>query len=319
MHSTVSFDPAGVYSRRHCESPGSRGGFAGVTLVLASGAAGARNPQRRHGSGLRQARGTAAACAGARAARGDARRRVSDARARSARPRPRGSGRCTTPPRCGSSTTSSCTKATRRLGAPRLVAVRASLPVRQVVRVLRRGARARHRTAAAGRHRVVLEPGAARRAVRIPDSVGPSQFSIRPEVRAARPAHRSPCCGFCRRAAPCASSSFIGDPGLVRLDPRWHQAALRFVRAGLLPHSRRHRSPAVSALPGDSVPADARAGPGRHRRSRVAHSITLIASAYDLAPGALWFPPLIETLIAMSIVYMALENIVGAEARRAAG
>jgi hypothetical protein len=43
----------------------------------------------------------------------------------------------------------------------------------------------------------------------------------------------------------------------------------------------------------------------------VAHSITLIASAYNLAPSALWFPPLIETLIAMSIVYMALENIVG--------
>jgi hypothetical protein len=42
----------------------------------------------------------------------------------------------------------------------------------------------------------------------------------------------------------------------------------------------------------------------------LAHSITLIASAYDLAPGALWFPPLVETLIAMSIVYMALENIV---------
>ena len=43
----------------------------------------------------------------------------------------------------------------------------------------------------------------------------------------------------------------------------------------------------------------------------VAQSITLIASAYDLAPDALWFPPLIETLIAASIVYMALENIVG--------
>ncbi|HMD47930.1 MAG TPA: HupE/UreJ family protein, partial [Bryobacteraceae bacterium] len=43
----------------------------------------------------------------------------------------------------------------------------------------------------------------------------------------------------------------------------------------------------------------------------VAHSITLIASAYNFAPDALWFPPLIETLIAMSIVYMALENIVG--------
>src|SRR5581483_8925750 len=44
----------------------------------------------------------------------------------------------------------------------------------------------------------------------------------------------------------------------------------------------------------------------------LAHSITLIASAYDFAPGALWFPPLVETLIAASIVYMALENIAGA-------
>jgi hypothetical protein len=43
----------------------------------------------------------------------------------------------------------------------------------------------------------------------------------------------------------------------------------------------------------------------------VAHSITLFASAYNFAPSALWFPPLIETLIACSIVYMALENIVG--------
>jgi len=48
----------------------------------------------------------------------------------------------------------------------------------------------------------------------------------------------------------------------------------------------------------------------------VAHSITLILSAYDLAPGALWFPPLVETLIAASIVYMALENIVAASVRR---
>ena len=42
----------------------------------------------------------------------------------------------------------------------------------------------------------------------------------------------------------------------------------------------------------------------------VAHSITLIASAYGYAPDVGWFPPLIETLIAVSIVYMALENIV---------
>ena len=36
-----------------------------------------------------------------------------------------------------------------------------------------------------------------------------------------------------------------------------------------------------------------------------------------LAPTALWFPPLIEMLIARSIVYMAFENIVGARLRAA--
>jgi hypothetical protein len=43
----------------------------------------------------------------------------------------------------------------------------------------------------------------------------------------------------------------------------------------------------------------------------VAHSITLIASVFGVLPSVLWFPPLIETLIALSIVYMAFENIVG--------
>jgi HupE / UreJ protein len=48
----------------------------------------------------------------------------------------------------------------------------------------------------------------------------------------------------------------------------------------------------------------------------LAHSITLIASVYNIGPDALWFPPLIETLIAISIVYMAFENIVGSRLER---
>ena len=48
----------------------------------------------------------------------------------------------------------------------------------------------------------------------------------------------------------------------------------------------------------------------------VAHSITLLASAFGFAPDALWFPPLIETLIAVTIVFMALENIAGSNAGR---
>jgi len=104
---------------------------------------------------------------------------------------------------------------------------------------------------------------------------------------------------------------YEGDPGVVRLDPRWYQAAGRFVHLGfdhildgtdhllflfcLVIPFRKFRAliPIVTAF-------------------TVAHSITLIASAYNLAPDALWFPPLIEVLIALSIFYMALENIVGA-------
>jgi HupE / UreJ protein len=103
---------------------------------------------------------------------------------------------------------------------------------------------------------------------------------------------------------------FTGDPGLIRLDPRWYQAALQFVKLGfghildgtdhllfllclVIPFRRlRALVPIVTAF-------------------TVAHSITLIASAYNLAPDALWFPPLVEALIAASILYMALENIVG--------
>jgi len=102
---------------------------------------------------------------------------------------------------------------------------------------------------------------------------------------------------------------FYGDPGLVRLDPRWHQAAFQFVKLGFF-----HILDGVDHL----LFLTCLVIPFRRLKSlvavvtsfTVAHSITLIASAYNLAPDALWFPPLIETLIATSIVYMALENIV---------
>jgi HupE/UreJ protein len=108
---------------------------------------------------------------------------------------------------------------------------------------------------------------------------------------------------------------FRGDPGLVRLDPSWLQAVLRFVESGFM-HilvGTDHLLFIVCLV----IP---------FRRLRplivlvtaftVAHSITLIASAFGLAPAALWFAPLIETLIAASIVYMALENIIGADLQR---
>jgi hypothetical protein len=106
-----------------------------------------------------------------------------------------------------------------------------------------------------------------------------------------------------------------GDAGLVRLDPRWSQAAANFVKMGffhildgtdhllfllclIIPFRRVWPLiPIVTAF-------------------TVAHSITLIGSAYNYAPSALWFPPLIETLIATSVFYMALENIVVARPGR---
>jgi len=100
-----------------------------------------------------------------------------------------------------------------------------------------------------------------------------------------------------------------GDAGLVRLDPRWHQAALRFVASGfwhILDGADHLLFLCCLVIP--------------FRRLRplviivtaftVGHSISLIAAAFGFVPDALWFPPLIETLIAVTIVYMALENIV---------
>ena len=106
--------------------------------------------------------------------------------------------------------------------------------------------------------------------------------------------------------------NYVGNPGLVELDPRWHQAALRFIEMGFL-----HILEGIDHL----LFLFCLVIPLRSIRSlipvitsfTIAHSITLISSAFGMAPDVLWFPPLIETLIALSIVYMAFENIVGAK------
>jgi len=135
-----------------------------------------------------------------------------------------------------------------------------------------------------------------------------SEFSINP--RFARLGQRTvTVLRFMPPGGAVRAFEYPGDVGLVRLDPRWHQAALRFVQLGFwhILGGTDHLLFLVCLVI-----------PFRRLRALVlvvtsftlAHSVTLIASAYDLAPGALWFPLLIETLIATSIVYMALENIV---------
>ena len=108
---------------------------------------------------------------------------------------------------------------------------------------------------------------------------------------------------------------FQGNPGRVQLDPRWHQAALRFVGEGfahivdgadhllflaalVIPFARLKPLVVIATA------------------FTVAHSITLAAAALGYAPDGLWFAPLVEWLIALSIVAMALENLFGTSARR---
>jgi len=105
------------------------------------------------------------------------------------------------------------------------------------------------------------------------------------------------------------------DTGIVHLDPRWHQAFYLFAKEGFF-----HILDGIDHL----LFLLCLVIPFRRLRPlaivvtafTVAHSVTLIASAYGMAPDGLWFPALIETLIAVSIVYMAFENIVGANLQR---
>jgi HupE/UreJ protein len=144
-----------------------------------------------------------------------------------------------------------------------------------------------------------------------------SQFAIHPRVD--RFGHRvTTALVFMPPGSPARAFEFEGDPGTVHLDPSWHQAALRFVVAGfwhILEGSDHLLFLACLVIP--------------FRRLRplviivtaftVGHSISLIASAFGFVPDGLWFPPLVEMLIAVTIVLMALENIVLAAMDKAGG
>ncbi|PCH61082.1 MAG: hypothetical protein COC19_05105 [SAR86 cluster bacterium] len=138
-----------------------------------------------------------------------------------------------------------------------------------------------------------------------------SDFSVRPELGTLS-SETTTVLRFVLPNGAERAFTYLGNPGMVLLDPRWHQAAYRFIKMGfthildgtdhllflfclVIPlRSMRRLIPVVTSF-------------------TVAHSITLIGSSFGITPNALWFPPLIETLIALSIVYMAFENIVGAK------
>lgn len=110
--------------------------------------------------------------------------------------------------------------------------------------------------------------------------------------------------------------NFSTGSGTIALDPHWYQAAWTFVKSGF-----------VHILDGPDhllflfcliIPfrrLDWNLA-GVITAFTVGHSITLIFAAYRFVPAAAWFPPLIEFLIAASILYMAIENMVKPDLRR---
>ena len=110
---------------------------------------------------------------------------------------------------------------------------------------------------------------------------------------------------------PSRAMMITGASGRVALDPAWYQASIGFVKLGIghilsgidhllfllcliIPFRR------ITAL----IPIIT--------AFTLGHSVTLIGTAYNLAPIGAWFPPFIEAAIAASIFYIAIENIIGA-------
>jgi hypothetical protein len=137
-----------------------------------------------------------------------------------------------------------------------------------------------------------------------------SQFSLRP--RLARLGIRT---NTSLRFLPSGGAGvvrafeFQGEPGLVQLDPTVTQSVSQFVRLGfdhLLDSAEHLLFLFCLVLPFRKVGSLVSVAVA----FAVAHSLTLVAAAYNLTPDVLWFAPLIDTLVAASIVYVALENIV---------
>ncbi len=107
-----------------------------------------------------------------------------------------------------------------------------------------------------------------------------------------------------------------GNPGLVRLDPTLVQSIGRFLTLGfrhvllddtdhvlfvlcLIVPFRRLRSVATLLV-----------------SFAAAYTLALIAGSFGYGPDSLWFAPFVDLLVAVSILYMAVDNIAGAQLRR---
>jgi hypothetical protein len=101
-----------------------------------------------------------------------------------------------------------------------------------------------------------------------------------------------------------------GGQGWLELNPSWYSAASTFMRLGF-----KHILEGIDHLLFlFCLVLPFRVGQfgtlvGIITAFTVGHSITLLAGAAGVAPAGDWFPPLIEALIAVSILYMAVENV----------
>jgi hypothetical protein len=142
-----------------------------------------------------------------------------------------------------------------------------------------------------------------------------SRFSIRTTVAPELRDYLKFAIRFLPPGEPGRAMVITSRSGRVSLDPAWYQAAGGFAALGIA-----HILTGIDHLLFLLCLVIPLAGVRRVlpivTAFTAAHSFTLIGAAYGISPAGPWFPPFVETMIAASIVYMALENILGADLRR---
>jgi len=142
-----------------------------------------------------------------------------------------------------------------------------------------------------------------------------SRFSVRTVVAADLRDYVKLAVRYLPAVGTCSAFLISAADGRVALNPAWYQAAGDFVVLGVqhiltgIDHLLFLLCLVIPLLSLRQVLSVVTA-------FTVAHSFTLLGSAYGVGPEGAWFPPFVETAIAASIVYMALENILGADFKR---
>jgi hypothetical protein len=142
-----------------------------------------------------------------------------------------------------------------------------------------------------------------------------SHFTIRTAVAPELKDYLKLTLRFARPGEKSRAMVITSRSGTVALDPAWYEAAASFVQLGFL-HILSGVDHLLFLLCLVLTLRGWRQILAIITMFTVAHSVTLLGAAYGFAPRGAWFPPFVETAIAATIVYTALENIVGMDLRR---